>query len=121
MNKAKQGTKAEIEWKRELERRSLLVTRCSPSGFARSGCYDLHATDANGHSSLWEIKSTASRVKYFSQKELMRLRQMLVLAERHKMGAFVAVRFPGVLDPFTVVTTKKVLKDRKVRSPEVRS
>lgn len=105
----------EREFKRILEGKGHIVTRAAGSGEYNSGMfYDLHSTDKTGKSYLWEIKSTSSKTKYFSDMELLRINYLNKSAKAHKIKAYVVVKFKGSEPKFITVTPESVLKKRKV-------
>jgi Holliday junction resolvase len=92
MSSYSQGYRVETEWKLVLEDRGHIVTRIAGSGRPENP-YDLHSTDREGGSYLWEVKSTGGNAKYFSPEELARITDLCGISERQRIQAFVVVKF----------------------------
>lgn len=119
MTSYSQGAQVEREFKKILEKKGQVVTRAAGSGEYNSGMfYDLHSTDKTGKSFLWEIKSTSSKTKYFSNPELLRIGYLNRSAIAHKIKAFVVIKFKGSEPKFMTVTPEFVLRRCKVGKNE---
>jgi len=109
------GANVEREWQRILHNHGHLVTR-APASKGSSGCYDLHSTNRDGEFFLWEIKATFRKVRYFTQQEISKIKQLNNIARSHNIRAYVVVKFKGRTPRFCVVSSEKARTVGKISS-----